>query len=144
MASTSFASAMAVSSPSSVNVFTPISAPPFSASSLLSASTSPSSPTQGLHVVNQKLTTVTALPENSSSLFTTLPSRSLPSNAGNFCMLPSSGVMDIAPSAGMFMSLSSDICAASGYFSSSMVSLFSISLICAAACLSVSYSSSVN
>ncbi len=55
-------------------------------SSLFSASSSESSPTQGLQVVNQKFTTVTALAENSSSLFTVLPSRSLPSKAGNFCI----------------------------------------------------------
>ena len=51
-------------SPSNVKVLTPMSAPPFSASSLFSASSSASSPTQGLQVVNQKFTTVTALPEN--------------------------------------------------------------------------------
>ncbi len=58
MASTSFASEIAVSSPSSVKVLTPMREPPFFASSLFSASSSESSPTQGLQVVNQKFTTV--------------------------------------------------------------------------------------
>ena len=46
-----------------------MSAPFFSASSLFSASSSPSSPTQGLQVVNQKFTTVTALPESYRQAF---------------------------------------------------------------------------
>ena len=62
-----------LSSPSKVEVLTPMSVPPFFASSLFSASSSASSPTQGLQVVNQKFTTVTALPENSLSLFTCVP-----------------------------------------------------------------------
>ena len=41
-------------------------------------------PRTGLQVVNQKFTTVTALPENSSSLVTSFPSRSLPTKAGEF------------------------------------------------------------
>ena len=144
MASTSFASEIAVSSPSSVKVLTPMREPPFSASSLFSASSSESSPTQGLQVVNQKFTTVTALAENSSSLFTVLPSRSLPSKAGNFCMLPSSGGVVMSLPAGTLIAPSVDCCAASGYFSSIMVSLFSISLIFSAASLSSFSSSSVN
>ena len=144
MASTSFASEIAVSSPSSVNVLTPMSAPPFSASSLFSASSSASSPTQGLQVVNQKFTTVTALPENSSSLFTGFPSKSLPSNAGNFCMLPSSGGLVISLPAGTLISPSTDSCMISGYLFSSSVSLFSILLISVADSFSISYSSSVN
>ena len=74
----SFASAIAVLSPSSVKEFTPTTAPPFEASSLLRASNSPSSPTQGLQVVNQKLTTVTLFDEKRSLLFTSLPSKSFP------------------------------------------------------------------
>ena len=117
MASTSFASEIAASSPSSVKVLTPMSAPPFSASSLFSASSSASSPTQGLQVVNQKFTTVTALPENSSSLFTVLPSRSLPSKAGNFCMLPSSGGDGhVAARGHAHIAVHGLLCMISGYF----------------------------
>ena len=144
MASTSFASEIAASSPSSVKVLTPMREPPFSASSLFSASSSASSPTQGLQVVNQKFTTVTALPENSSSLFTVLPSRSFPSKAGNFCILPSSGGVLVSLPAGMLISPSMDFCMISGYFSSNSVSLFSILLISVADSFSHSYSSSLN
>ena len=144
MASTSFASEIAASSPSSVKVLTPMSAPPFSASSLFSASSSASSPTQGLQVVNQKFTTVTALLENSSSLFTVLPSRSFPSKAGNFCILPSSGGVLVSLPAGILISPSMDCCMISGYFSSNSVSLFSILLISVADSFSHSYSLSVN
>ena len=80
-------------------------------------------------MVNQKFTTVTALAENSSSLFTGFPSRSLPSKAGNFCMLPSSGAMLMSLPAGTLISPSMDSCMISGYFSSSMVSALSISRI---------------
>ena len=79
----SFASEIAVASPSSVKEFTPTTWPPLPASSLLSASKSPSSPTHGLQVVNQKLTTVTLFPEKSLSLVTSLPSRSFPWKLGN-------------------------------------------------------------
>ena len=144
MASTSFASEIAASSPSSVKVLTPMREPPFSASSLFSASSSASSPTQGLQVVNQKFTTVTALAENSSSLFTVLPSRSFPSKAGNFCILPSSGGVLVSLPAGMLISPSMDFCMISGYFSSNSVSLFSILLISVADSFSHSYSSSLN
>ena len=117
--STSFASEIAASSPSSVKVLTPMSAPPFSASSLFSASRSESSPTQGLQVVNQKFTTVTALAENSSSLFTGFPSRSLPSKAGNFCILPSSGgVGHVAACGHAHIAVCRILCMISGYFSS--------------------------
>ena len=121
-----------------------MSAPPLFASSLFSASSSPSSPTQGLQVVNQKFTTVTALAENSSSLFTMLPSRSFPSKAGNFCILPSSGGLLVPLPAGMLISPSMDFCMISGYFSSNSVSLFSILLISVADSFSHSYSLSVN
>ena len=75
----------------------PISAPPLPESSLFSASRSPNSPTQGPQVVNQKFTTVTALPENRSLLFTVFPSRSLPSKAGNFGRLLSSVLLPVLP-----------------------------------------------
>ena len=144
LASTSFASEISASFPSSVKEFTPMSAPFFSASSLFSASSSPSSPTQGLQVVNQKFTTVTAFLENSSSLLTGFPSRSLPSKAGNFCTLLSSEEPAWALSPGILVSLSMDCSTISGYFCSSSVSLFSISLIFSAEVLSSSYSSSEN
>ena len=121
--------------------------PPFSASSLLSASSSPNSPTHGPQVVNQKLTTVTALPEKSSSLVTSFPSRSLPTKEGNFCILPLSGSMLVSPemfmppSAGTLMAPSRDSCAASGYFFSIMVSLLSMSRIFSAS-PRISFSSS--
>ena len=125
--------------------------PPFSASSLLSASSSPSSPTHGPQVVNQKLTTVTALPEKSSSLVTSFPSRSLPTKEGNFCMLLLSLLLSgsmlvspemfMLPSAGTLMAPSRDSCAASGYFFSIMVSLLSMSRIFSAS-PRISFSSS--
>ena len=92
MVSTSLASAMAPASPPSVKALMPTTAPPLPAASLCSASRSPSSPTQGLQVVNQKFTTVKALPLNSLSLLTSLPSRSLPVKAGNLVVLLSAVV----------------------------------------------------
>ena len=59
-------------------------------------------------------------------------------------MLPSSGGLVISLPAGTLISLSMDVCAVSGYFSSSSVSLFSILLISVADYFSISYSSSVN
>ena len=87
MVKTSLASDIAVLSPPRVNELIPITVPPFCASSLLSFSKSPSSPTQGLQVVNQKLITVTLLDEKMSSLLTSFPSRSLPLKLGNFALL---------------------------------------------------------
>ena len=84
------------------------------------------------------------LAENSSSLFTVLPSRSLPSKAGNFCMLPSSGGVVMSLPAGTLIAPSMDCCTISGYFSISAVSLFSILLISVADSFSHSYSLSVN
>ena len=145
MASTSFASEIADLSPSSVKVLTPMRAPPFSASSLFSASSSASSPTQGLQVVNQKFTTVTAFLANSSLLFTVLPSRSLPSKAGNFCILPSSGGVVISLPAGtLVLSSLSGVSDSQGYFVSSSARWFSISLILVASPVSSVSSSSVN
>ena len=146
MASTSFASAIADSSPSSVKVLTPMRAPPFSASSLFSASNSPSSPTQGLQVVNQKFTTVTALPENRVLLSTSFPSRSLPVKAGNFCaVLPSSGGVVVSLPAGTLVPPSSAGAPDKlGNFSSNAASRSSIFLISVAFSFSSSYSSSVN
>ena len=84
------------------------------------------------------------MPENSSSLFTVLPSRSLPSKAGNFCILPSSGGVLVSLPAGILISPSMDFCMISGYFSSNSVSLFSILLISVADSFSHAYSLSVN
>ena len=86
----------------------PMRAPPFSASSLFMASNSLSSPTQGLQVVNQKLTTVTALAAKSSLLFTALPSKSMPSKAGNFSAVSSMVTVTPAASADTSMLLSED------------------------------------
>ena len=77
------ASMIMLSSPPMVSALMPITAPPFSLSSSLSAFSSPSSPMQGAQPENQKLMTVTELSLN-SSLVTALPSRSMPSKAGNF------------------------------------------------------------
>ena len=96
-----------------------MSAPPFFASSLFSASSSESSPTQGLQVVNQKFTTVTALAENSSSLFTGFPSKSLPSKAGKGLLFCSMG---LPFSAGTLTVPSGVSGISSGNFSSSLVS----------------------
>ena len=86
---------------------TPTTSPPFSASSLLSASRSPSSSTHGLQVLNQKFTTVTLFLEKSSSLLTSLPSKSLPVKLGNaVCSLesvvmPALAASTLSPSPGV-------------------------------------------
>ena len=127
MVKTSLASDIAVLSPPRVNELIPITVPPFCASSLLSFSKSPSSPTQGLQVVNQKFITVTLLDEKMSSLLTSFPSRSLPLKLGNLVSLlllltiPALSASTLSPSLGLLPQ--------PGYFCSKIVSLPSISLI---------------
>ena len=82
---------------------------------------------------------------NSSLLFTVLPSRSLPSKAGNFCILPSSGGVVISLPAGtLALSSPSGVSDSQGYFVSSSARWFSISLILVASPVSSVSSSSVN
>ena len=138
----SFASFIAVLSPSRVNELIPTTAPPFSASCLFSASRSASSPTQGLQVVNQKFTTVTVFPANSVLLFTSFPSRSLPSKAGNFIRSPFSVGWPF--SAGTLISPSDGFFPQPGNFCSRTVSFPSISRICSAPSLSSFSSSALN
>ena len=115
-----------------------MSVPPFFASSLFSASSSASSPTQGLQVVNQKFTTVTALPENSLSLFTCFPSKYLPAKDGNCCvLLCSAGIL-------VLLSPSEEVSDRLGNFSSSMVTLLSMSRIFSPSLRSSFNSSGVN
>ena len=75
---------------------TPITAPPRSLRVSLRVFSSPSSPMQGAQPENQKLMTVTELSLN-SSLVTALPSRSMPSKAGNLGAV-SSSIMAMLPS----------------------------------------------
>ena len=138
----SFASDIAVSSPSRVNELIPTTAPPFSASCLFSSSRSASSLTQGLHVVNQKFTTVTVFPSNSVLLSTSLPSRSLPSNAGNF--IRSSFSIGLPFSAGTLILPSDGFPPQPGNFCSRIANLPSISRICSAPSLSSFSSSALN
>lgn len=80
-----------------------------------------------------------------TSLFTLLPSRSFPSKAGNFCILPSSGGVVISLPAGTLMLPSSaGVPDKLGNFSSNAASRSSIFLISVAFSFSSSYSSSVN
>ena len=72
---TAAASFMAASLPSKVSVLMPMTSPPIALSVLFNSSNLDNSATQGLQPVNQKLTTVTALPENRLSS-TELPSKS--------------------------------------------------------------------
>ena len=137
-----FASEIAALSPSRVKELTPTTAPPLSASFWLRASNSPSSPTHGLQVVNQKLTTVTVLFENSSSLLTSLPSRSFPLKLGNFSVpsafdvMPALWASTLSPWLGVLPH--------PGNSCSRAASLSSICLICSAPVFSVSCSCAVN
>jgi len=67
--------------PSSVSVLMPTTSPPCALTFSFRAFRSSSSSTQGLQPLNQKFTTVKALPAN-RLLSTGLPSKSLPSNWG--------------------------------------------------------------
>ena len=143
--STSLASAISPLLPSSVKELTPTTWPPFLASSLFRSSRSPNSPTHGLQVVNQKFMTVTLFLENSSSLFTSLPSRSLPVKLGNFvaslealapAVMPAVEASTLSPALGVLPQ--------PGNSFSRLSSLSSISLICCAPALSVLSSSAVN
>ena len=89
------ASMIMLSSPPMVSALMPITAPPFSLSSSLSAFSSPSSPMQGAQAENQKLITVTEFSLN-NSLLTGLPSKSMPWKAGNFSDESSSTRMSLS------------------------------------------------
>jgi len=142
---------MAALSPSIVKVLTPITSPPFFWSFLLSACRSFSSPTHGLHVVNQKFTTVTLFFAKSFLLSTALPSRSFPLKPGKliallFSVLLSSLLSDVLMPASLASTLSPEpgFVPQSGYFCSKTVSLPSIFLISSAPSFNVFNSSFEN